>query len=432
MKLDGELAAIERDGERASSAAAAPGCPRPRRKAADWGLSGPRVRDQHPRHRRRRGADERQRLRRPAGARCSSGSRSATADRAPSAAPRRSSASPTAARTSRAGEVVARASFALSPGRPGGDQGDAGVDARPPARGAALGDQDLRLDLQEPRRRARRGPLRRAAARGGRLPRPASVGGARFSEKHANFVENTGEATTADVLALMAEGRRRVHERFGVELEPEVQVLGEVELAGGLGSCEADRRSSPSPWSCRRRWRSTGSPCAIPRHTTASGRAGADAGRPRSAKASGVIVVARRRRGRLAGSATRRKKDRQLPVLPLTRRGRKATRSRRARCSNRCEVLGAAPKALRRYVAEQSLRQERGGRRIHLGDRNALRRRLRAGEEVESGGGGPCRSVGDGAQLCRRARAAAAIRRAAVSSGLPSFRRARILRRNAG
>jgi UDP-N-acetylmuramate dehydrogenase len=54
-------------------------------------------------------------------------------------------------------------------------------------------------------------------------------GGARFSEKHANFVENTGEATTADVLQLMAEGRRRVHERFGVTLEPEVQVLGEVE-----------------------------------------------------------------------------------------------------------------------------------------------------------------------------------------------------------
>ncbi len=58
-------------------------------------------------------------------------------------------------------------------------------------------------------------------------------GGARFSEKHANFVENTGGATTADVLELMAEGRRRVHERFGVELEPEVQVLGEVEWPGG-------------------------------------------------------------------------------------------------------------------------------------------------------------------------------------------------------
>jgi UDP-N-acetylenolpyruvoylglucosamine reductase len=55
------------------------------------------------------------------------------------------------------------------------------------------------------------------------------VGGARFSEKHANFVENMGEATTADVIALMGEGRRRVKERFGVELEPEVQFLGEVD-----------------------------------------------------------------------------------------------------------------------------------------------------------------------------------------------------------
>jgi len=55
------------------------------------------------------------------------------------------------------------------------------------------------------------------------------VGGARFSAKHANFVENSGDATTADILALMAEGRRRVYERFGVVLEPEVQVLGDVE-----------------------------------------------------------------------------------------------------------------------------------------------------------------------------------------------------------
>jgi UDP-N-acetylenolpyruvoylglucosamine reductase len=58
--------------------------------------------------------------------------------------------------------------------------------------------------------------------------RGLQVGGARFSPKHANFVENADGATTADVLALMAAGRRRVHERFGVVLEPEVQVLGEA------------------------------------------------------------------------------------------------------------------------------------------------------------------------------------------------------------
>lgn len=59
--------------------------------------------------------------------------------------------------------------------------------------------------------------------------RGLQVGGARLSEKHANFVENRGTATTADVVALMAEGRRRVHERFGVTLEPEVQTLGAVQ-----------------------------------------------------------------------------------------------------------------------------------------------------------------------------------------------------------
>jgi UDP-N-acetylenolpyruvoylglucosamine reductase len=59
------------------------------------------------------------------------------------------------------------------------------------------------------------------------------IGGARFSPKHANFVENVGEASTADVLELMAAGRRRVHGRFGVVLEPEVQLLGEVRWPEG-------------------------------------------------------------------------------------------------------------------------------------------------------------------------------------------------------
>ena len=58
-------------------------------------------------------------------------------------------------------------------------------------------------------------------------------GGAGFSGKHANFVENVDGATTADVLELMAEGRRRVHGRFGIVLEPEVQTLGELEWPQG-------------------------------------------------------------------------------------------------------------------------------------------------------------------------------------------------------
>lgn len=55
-----------------------------------------------------------------------------------------------------------------------------------------------------------------------------TVGGARFAPKHANFIENTGTATTADVVAVMAEGRRRVLAMTGVALEPEVQTLGGV------------------------------------------------------------------------------------------------------------------------------------------------------------------------------------------------------------
>jgi UDP-N-acetylenolpyruvoylglucosamine reductase len=58
--------------------------------------------------------------------------------------------------------------------------------------------------------------------------RGLEVGGARLNPKHANFVENTGGATTSDILEVMAQGRRRVYDKFGVVLEPEVQILGEV------------------------------------------------------------------------------------------------------------------------------------------------------------------------------------------------------------
>ena len=56
------------------------------------------------------------------------------------------------------------------------------------------------------------------------------IGGALVSPRHANFIENAGGATSADCIALMAEARRRVHERFGVELEHEVQFLGPLDL----------------------------------------------------------------------------------------------------------------------------------------------------------------------------------------------------------
>ena len=56
------------------------------------------------------------------------------------------------------------------------------------------------------------------------------IGGAQISPKHANFIENAGEATSKDALALIAEARRRALEQFGVGLEPEVQLLGHIEV----------------------------------------------------------------------------------------------------------------------------------------------------------------------------------------------------------
>jgi len=55
-------------------------------------------------------------------------------------------------------------------------------------------------------------------------------GGAVISVRHANFIENAGGATSADAVAVMAEARRRVKDRFDVALEHEVRFLGPLEL----------------------------------------------------------------------------------------------------------------------------------------------------------------------------------------------------------
>ena len=63
------------------------------------------------------------------------------------------------------------------------------------------------------------------------------IGGALISPRHANFIENAGDATARDAIALMTEARRRALEQFGVVLEREVELLGDLELppAGELG-----------------------------------------------------------------------------------------------------------------------------------------------------------------------------------------------------
>jgi UDP-N-acetylmuramate dehydrogenase len=52
-------------------------------------------------------------------------------------------------------------------------------------------------------------------------------GGAMVSDRHANFIVNTGTATARDIEQLIEEIRARVFERFEVELELEVRLLGE-------------------------------------------------------------------------------------------------------------------------------------------------------------------------------------------------------------
>ena len=56
------------------------------------------------------------------------------------------------------------------------------------------------------------------------------IGGAIISPRHANFIENAGDATTADCVALMIEARRRAREQYGVELEHEVVLLGDLSI----------------------------------------------------------------------------------------------------------------------------------------------------------------------------------------------------------
>jgi UDP-N-acetylmuramate dehydrogenase len=53
-----------------------------------------------------------------------------------------------------------------------------------------------------------------------------AYGKARISERHSNFIVNSGGASAADVVALIAEARRRVREQFQIDLELEVELRG--------------------------------------------------------------------------------------------------------------------------------------------------------------------------------------------------------------
>jgi len=131
-----------------------------------------------------------------------------------------------------AGEVVARVSFRLERGDPAAIKARMAAmrERRHEAQPSGIKTFGSTFKNPEDERAEGRtaGQLLEAAG-----CRGLAVGGARFSPKHANFVENAGGATTAEVLELIASGRRRVFERFGVVLEPEVQTLGDVRRPEG-------------------------------------------------------------------------------------------------------------------------------------------------------------------------------------------------------
>jgi len=52
------------------------------------------------------------------------------------------------------------------------------------------------------------------------------IGGAEISTQHGNFIINTGGAKAVDFISLIEKMQQRVSERFGVELEPEVKIVG--------------------------------------------------------------------------------------------------------------------------------------------------------------------------------------------------------------
>jgi len=229
LKLDGDLAAIERDGEQLLCGGGAR-LPSASAKAANWGLTGIEFGINIPGT---AGGAVKMNANAYGGQLagvlewvdvCSPNGRERRAPEQLGFAYRSSNLAP--------GEVVSRASFRLRPADPSVVKATL-VEMRAKRREAQpSGIKTFGSTFKNPEGE-------RAAGRtAGQLLEGAGCrglrhGGARFAEKHANFVENMGDATTADVLELMAEGRRRVHERFGVALEPEVQALGDVEWPVG-------------------------------------------------------------------------------------------------------------------------------------------------------------------------------------------------------
>ncbi|MGH2920707.1 MAG: UDP-N-acetylmuramate dehydrogenase [Gaiellaceae bacterium] len=123
------------------------------------------------------------------------------------------------------GEVIARAEFRLTP--------------RPVEEiKAAVADLQARRKAAQPTNKRTFGSVFKNPAHelsAGRMLEATGlkghrIGGTQISPRHANFIENAGEGSAGEALALMNEARRRAREQFGIELEREVRFLGDIEL----------------------------------------------------------------------------------------------------------------------------------------------------------------------------------------------------------
>ena len=125
----------------------------------------------------------------------------------------------------RHGQVVARAEFALAPLPE--EQIKANVSRLQALRKAAqpTNKRTFGSVFKNPEHELTAGRMLEACGLKGHR-----MGGAQISPRHANFIENAGEARSADAVALMAEARRRALEQFRVELRHEVEFLGPLEL----------------------------------------------------------------------------------------------------------------------------------------------------------------------------------------------------------
>ena len=228
MKLAGELTAIERDGERIVCGGGAR-LPSAAAKAARWGLAGLEFGINIPGT---VGGAVRMNANAYGGQLARVLEWVDVCTRGGHRAPRRrtSSASPTAARTCAPARWSSRASFGLDGGRAGGGQGDRSprcgrCAARRSPPGSRPSARPSRTPTHDPRAEGRTaGQLLEAAGLRGLAGRRRPL----HPEARQLRREHGRRRRPPTCSRLMAAGRRRVHERFGVELEPEVQVLGDV------------------------------------------------------------------------------------------------------------------------------------------------------------------------------------------------------------